>query len=416
MPEAAEVTLKLIILCCMTDGIRSFLPRAKTADEGHQVTRFELLFDLVFVFAFTQVTSYMAEAHSAIGVLQALIILGLLWWGWASYGWLANQTHVDEGVMRIGMSAAMVAMFVVALAFPESFNDFEGGLHGPVVLVVAYFTVRLAHTVLYLFAAGDDKPLRRQVLRSSTAMATSAALLLTGALIGGEAQTWLWLAAFASDAVITYVTSSKGDWRVQSAAHWAERHGLIIILALGESVIAIGAGAADEAVSLPILVGAVLAIALTISLWWLYFDVTAIAAEQHLTEMQGKGRASMATDAYTYLHLLLIAGIVMSALGVEEVISHAADGEPLGLFAAVALFGGSSLYLAGHAFFWRRVGGTWMVWRLGGATLLLALIPLTIHLPPLVGLGIAVVMCAGVAVIETRRYAEKRAEIRETRD
>ena len=399
----------------MTDAVRSFFPRPKTANEGHRVTTFELFFDLVFVFAFTQVTEFMAESHSALGVLQAMLVLGYLWWGWASYGWLANQTHVDEGVVRLGMTVAMISMFVVALVIPEAFTDLEGGLYGPIVFVVAYLVVRFVHPVLYLIAAGDDAALRRQVVRTGGSLAVGGSLLLVGALLGAPWQTWIWLAAFIADVTLTYLTSRGGSWRVQSVAHWAERHGLIIILALGESVISIGAGAAHEPISVALLVGALLAILLTIALWWLYFDVTAIAAEHHLAEAKGERRAAMATDAYTYVHLLLVAGIVISALGVESVLSHI-DDDHLGWFGASALFGGTSLYLAGHALFWKRVGGTWKVWRLAGGTALLALLPLGAIVQPIVALGIVVAIAVAVAATETQRYATKRAQVRENRE
>ena len=400
----------------MTDTVRSFFPRPKTANEGHRVTTFELLFDLVFVFAFTQVTEYMAETHTALGVLQALLVLSYLWWGWGSYGWLANQTHVDEGVMRLGMSLAMIAMFVVALVIPEAYHDMEGGLYGPMVFVVAYVVIRLVHLTLYFIAAGEDPALRRQVLRTGGALMIGAVALVIGALIGGELQTWIWLGAIITDMVLTFVTSRGGSWRIQSAAHWAERHGLIIILALGESIVSIGVGAAHEAISVPLLIGSVLAITLTISLWWLYFDVTAIAAEHVLAEQKGERRADMATEAYTYTHLLLVAGIVISALGVESVISHVDEHEPLGWFGACALFGGTSLYLAGHAVFWKRVAGKWKVWRLTGGTLLLALLPVGAIVHPLIALGIVVAIAVAVAATETRRYAAKRAEVRDKRD
>lgn len=393
----------------------SFLPRAKVAGEGHRVTTFELFFDLVFVFAFTQVTQFMAEAHSPIGVLRAMVILLVLWLSWSSYAWLANQTHADDGIVRLGMCVAMLAMFTVALVIPESFEDFEGGLFAPVVFVVAYFAVRLSHTVLYLFAAGDDTPLRRQVLITAIPMVISCAGLFAGALIGGPSQTWIWTGAVLVDAVAIYITAKGGDWRLHSPAHWAERHGLVVILALGESIVAIGVGAAHEAISVPILVGGAFAVLLSIGLWWLYFDVTATAAEHRLTQVRGSDRAQLASDAYTYLHFPLVAGIVISALGVEDVIAHASGSEPLGWFGAWALFGGTSLYLAAHAFFWRRVGASWKVWRLGGGTLLLALLPIGAALHPLAALGIVLAVVVGVAATERRRYAEIRARIRQSR-
>jgi low temperature requirement protein LtrA len=381
---------------------RPFFPRPKVSDEGHRVTTFELLFDLVFVFAFTQVTGFMAHAHSAVGVLQAMIILILLWISWAAYGWLANQTHVDEGIVRLGMSGAMVAMFVIALVIPEAFDDLEGGLSGPLVLVGAYFVVRIIHSALYLVAAGDDAALRRQILRTATGILVSVGLLLAGALLGGEAQTWFWLAAVVADGVLIYATSAGGDWRVHSAAHWSERHGLVVILALGESIVAIGVGAANEAISVAILVGVLLAITLTISLWWVYFSRVAAAAEHLLARSQGVRRAQLASDAYTYLHFLMIAGIVISALGVEEAIAHADDGEPLGLFGACALFGGTALYVAGNAFFWRRMSGKWNGWQFGTATALIALIPVALVLPALGCLALVAALVITTAALQRR--------------
>ncbi|MDQ4138267.1 MAG: low temperature requirement protein A [Actinomycetota bacterium] len=386
--------------------------RFRTSDESHRVTTFELFFDLVFVFAFTQVTHYMADTHSAMGVLQAMIILGILWWSWVSYSWLANQTFVDEGLVRIGMSVAMGAMFLVALVIPEAFDDFPGGLHAPLVFAVSYFVVRLVHLLLYLGAASDDRPLQRQILVTFSAMTVGTGFILAGALIGGRAQTWLWLTGLVLDVVITYLTARGGNWRVHSAVHWAERFGLVVILALGESVVAIGVGVAREPISTSILLGSLLAIALAIGLWWLYFDVIAIAAEHELARRRGTERADLAIDGYTYLHFLLIAGIVISALGVEQAMHHVDDTKPLGLFASIALLGGTSLYLAGHAAFWRRAGGSLKSMRLAAGTLLLALIPLAAGIPALPALALVVAVVVAVAAVETIRYAQKRAEVR----
>ena len=240
----------------------------RVSDEGHRVTTFELFFDLVFVFAFTQVSQYMAAGHDAVSVLQGLTILGLLWWSWVSYAWLANQTHVDEGLVQAGMSVAMIAMFIVALAIPEAYSDLEGGLYGPMVLVAAYVVVRLAHLTLYYLAAAGDPPLRRQVLRTALAMAVGWAFLLAGAVAEVGARTWLWLAGFALDFALTYVTSRGGNWRIHSAGHWAERFGLVVILALGESIVAIGVGASRLPVSWAIVAGSALAVLLAIALWF----------------------------------------------------------------------------------------------------------------------------------------------------
>lgn len=392
--------------------LRKSMPPVRVSDESHNVTKFELFFDLVFVFAFTQVTGLMAHEHSFLGVLQGMIILGLLWWSWVSFAWLANQTRADEGIVRFGLSAVMVAVFIAALSIPEAFHDIEGGLHGPLVLAVAYTTVRILHLSLYAYAAGEDKPLRRQVIKMTGAMVVGSALILLGVALGGPAQTWLWLAGMTIDTAITYITSRHGSWRVHSAAHWTERFGLVIILALGESIVAIGVGASQEPVSIPVLVGAFAGVALSIGLWWLYFDVTAIAAEHRFASLRGAARAALAVDAYTYLHLVLVAGIVLTALGIEDALAHVGEVEGFGMVGAFALFGGLALYLLGNASFWRRVGGGWKKWRLGTAALFLALVPAGAHFPPLVALMTGALVTAALVAVESLLYAEHRAAIR----
>jgi low temperature requirement protein LtrA len=372
----------------------------------------ELLFDLVFVFAFTQVTEFMATAHSATGVLQAMIMLGFLWWSWSSYGWLTNQSSAEDGVLRVGMIVAMCAVFVLALGIPTAFSRTPGVLNAGLVIGISYFIVRLVHLGLYLVAAGRDRDLRRQVIKTSVSMWVAVPLILVGAILGTPAQTWFWLGAMIADIAFTYLTSRGGNWRIHSPSHWAERHGLVIILALGESVVAIGSGAAKSGLTLAVVGGAVLALLLTTGLWWLYFDAISQAAEKKLESETERARSALATDAYTYLHLLLIAGIVISALGVEEVMASAGSSSPLGLFGGCALFGGTSLYLFGHAAFWKRVGGSWKVWRLAGATALLAIVPVSLIVPPLASLGIAVVVVVVVVTIESVLFAQQRAELR----
>jgi len=391
-----------------------FAPLRQPVSQSQRVSTFELLFDLVFVFAFTQVTEFMAGSHSAIGVLQAMIMLGMLWWLWSSYGWLTNQSSVDDGVLRVGMLVAMCGIFVFALAIPTAFRRGDG-LNAALVIGISYFVVRLVHVGLYLIAAGDDRALRRQVLRSSTSGWVSVVLIVAGVFAAPQLQTWLWLAAILADIALTCATSHGGDWRIHSSAHWAERHGLVIILALGESVVAIGAGAAGLTLTAAILGGAVLALLLTSGLWWLYFDAVSDAAQQRMSGADERGRVAIATDAYTFVHLLLISGIVISALGVEEVMHSADSPKPLGLFAACALFGGTALYLFGHALFWRRVGGTWKVWRLVGATLLVALVPLGLVTAPLASLGIVTAVTAVVVVVESVRFRAQRADIHAAR-
>jgi low temperature requirement protein LtrA len=390
----------------------SLLGGVRPTSEDHRATPFELLFDLVYVFALTQVTGYMAHAHSTQGVLQGLLLLALLWWTWSAYTWLGNQARADEGLLRAAMAVAMAGMFVVALTIPEAWDDAPGGLNGPLVLVGAFLLVRLLHLTVYAVAAAGDPGLRRQVAISWLPTLAGGALLVTGALVGGSAQTLLFAGALLVDWVPIYLTSRHGNWRIHSPAHWSERHGLFIILAIGESVVAIGVGAAQKPISAPLLIAAILGVAVAIGLWWLYFDVVSLAAEHRLAEAQGQARATLAVEAYTYGHFPLIAGIVLAALGVEGVVAHAGEGEPLGAFYALPLFGGVMLYLAGQLLFKRRVHGALSLPRLVTIGVLLAALPAAVALPPLAGLTGLVLILAGLIVVETTRYAQTRRNLR----
>jgi low temperature requirement protein LtrA len=388
------------------------LLRVHPTTDAHAATNFELLFDLVYVFALTQVTGYAAHEHTFQGVVQGLLMLALLWWTWCAYTWLGNQARADEGVLRAGMSLAMVAMFVVALTIPEAWHDSAGGLNGPVVLVCGYLVVRCVHLAVYSVAAQDDDELRHQLAISWLWLALGGALLLAGALVGHWQQTAFFAAALALDWVGTYFTSRDGSWRVHSATHWTERHGLFVIIAIGESVVAIGVGAAEHAVSASLLLAAALGVASAICLWWLYFDVVSVAAEQRFHETTGAARVRMAVEAYTYGHFPIVAGIIIAAIGVEGVLAHAGESEGLGAFYAVPLYGGLALYLAGNLFFKRRVLGSMSGERLVALAVLLVTLPAAIASPPLVALAGVVVILGALIAVESVRYAEQRRGVR----
>ena len=380
----------------------------RPSEEGARVTTFELFFDLVFVFAFTQVSRLMVSSHSAVGVAQGLVVLGLLWWTWIAFAWLTNQTRADRGVVRIGLIVATVAVFVIGLAIPEAFNDLPGGLFAPMVLVLCYLLVHLVHGVLHFLAAGDDVELRRQVMVTVPAtLIPSAILLIAGALVGGAAQLWLWLAALLVEGGVGYALSRRG-WRVHSAAHWTERHGLVVILALGESLIAIGAGVALLPLSVPIVLGAVLAVLLAFGLWWAYFERMAPAGERLLAHREGRERVALARDAYMYLHFPLVAGVVIAALGLELAMAHVADPEELGAVGGLALGGGVALYLLSTFFFWWRVTGRRSWPRLASAVLFLAASALLAVVPALAALLVAVATFALVIVVEALAGRESR--------
>jgi low temperature requirement protein LtrA len=380
------------------------------AGESDRVTNFELFFDLVFVFAITQVTGHITAEHDAVGLVQGAILLGLLWWAWSAYAWLGNQARVDADSVRLGMFVAMVAVFVVALTIPEAWHDRPGGLDAPLVLVIAFLVVRVVHQVLYVAASRGDANLRRQLALNVLPLTAGGVLLVIGAVVGGAAQTAVWGIALAVDWVMTYVTSVVGrGWRIRSVSHWVERHGLIVILALGESVVAIGAGASGEAVDWNLIAGSAVALAVATALWWLYFDAAVDATEHVLERYAPERRVRIAIDAYTYLHYLMILGIVVAAVAIEEVFRRSHDHHGLGGFAAVCLCLGVATYLLAHVLSWVRLDGKLKMPRLIAACIIAALTPLCAAVSPLLALTLVAIALIALVGYENRRYAEFRA-------
>jgi low temperature requirement protein LtrA len=410
---ASGAVLRTVRAVASSDRTRRTLFRP--TGEGHQVTTLELLFDLVFVFALTQVTAFLAEDVSLRQALRGLVLLALLWFAWCSYAWLGNQAKADEGVVRAGMVTAMGAVLVAALALPEAWDDEGGGVSAPLVVAGALAVVRLVHLAVYWVAAGEDHALRRTLSVTAVPVGAAAALLVAGALAGGPAQTALWALALAVDYTGIYVVARRAAWRLPSARHFAERHGLIIIVALGESIVAIGVGIGGRAVTVPVLAAAVLGLAVSVALWWLYFDVVSLVAERVLAGTTGAARADLARDSYTYLHFPMVVGIVYLALGLKKVLEYVADhplSDPLKGVALAALYGGVTLYLLGHvAFRLRNVGSVnWP--RVGVALALLALIPAAAQLPAIAALALLAAVLVGLVAFEAVRYAEARHAIR----
>ena len=372
------------------------------SQEGDRVTTLELFFDLAFVFAFTQLSLLMAQQHDAQGVLEAMVVLVLLWWTWTAYGWLANVAHADQGVVRVAMVTGMAAVFVCGVVVPEAYDDLAGGLYAPAVLVAAYLVARITHAVVFVMLS-EPALKRRTLVAMALTVVPSTALLTTGVVLGAPWQVWCALAAVAVEPIVSYRTSIGVEWPVNSTAHFAERHGLIVILALGESILAIGVGVSAVPISLPILVGVVLSIAITVAMWSAYFTRLALAAEHALSARRQGPKARAATDGYTYLHLLVVAGIVLAALGLEVAMAHIGDRGGLGWFGAAALGGGVACYLAGTALFARRVVGGCPTLRLAAAAALVAGVPLCAAVPPMAALAL---VCAALCALLT---AEDRA-------
>jgi low temperature requirement protein LtrA len=377
--------------------------RVSTRAEGEErVTPLELFFDLVFVFAITQVTGLVSANPTWTGVAEGLVVLALLWWSWTAYAWLTGTVDPEEGVIRLSIFGAMGAMMIASLAVPHAFGDDAW------LFVGAYVAVRIAHLALYAVAGRGDKELLGAITRLSYGTMSAAVLLVVGAAIGGHAQIAIWAVAIVVDLLGALIRGSRG-WHL-AAGHFAERHGLIVIIALGESIVALGAGTLGQPLDVGIVVGDILGLTVACALWWAYFDVVALAAERRLRRADGAEALSIARDSYSYLHLPMMAGIIFFAVGVKKTLAHV--GDPLHTVPAVALCGGVALYLLAHVAFRLRNMHTWSVRRVVCAGILLALIPLATTLPALGTLAIVAAISTGLIVYEAIRYAEARDRLR----
>jgi len=340
-------------------------------------------------------------------------VLALLWWSWTGYAWLCNVVDSDTLAVRFVLFAAMAAMFLLALCIPEAFDDLPGGLQGPVLVAVCYFTFRLLHLLMFWIVAQDDPGLRRQLLRFAPAMLGATLLLLVAAGTDGRTQTLLWAAALVVDYGGTLLGGADG-WRLRSPGHFAERHGLILIVALGESIVALGVGVALLPVSWAIVVAALLGLAVATAMWWAYFDMSALHAEQAFAAEPEASRARFARDAYSYLHVPLVAGIVLTALGMKKVMEYAGDAEhhtlsdPLQGAAVIALYGGVMLYLLGHIGFKWRTGHRVLTSRVAALVAILLASLLGTTLPALGSLTLLAAVLIVMVAFESVRYADDR--------
>ena len=381
---------------------REIEPEVEAEEESeHPVTPLELFFDLVFVFALTQVTGFMSDDPTWEGIGRGMLILAALWWAWGAYAWLTNEIDPNEDSARIAMFGSMAAMFVAALAVPHAF-DTDAVLFG-----LAYFAVRLLHIVLFAEAT-PHVDVRQASFRLARTAIPGPALLIVAGFLDGWVEIAVWLAALTIDYSGPYIFGVRGF--VISAGHFAERYALIVIIALGESIVAIGIGAAGIELTPTVVAAAILGIALVCALWWAYFDIVAIVARRKLVEARGHERARLARDSFSYLHLPMFAGIVLVALGLKKVVAHVDD--PLETVPAFALCGGVALYLLSHdAIRYRNVRSV-NPRRCLAAAACAALIPAATRVDGVVAVALVTGVCVALIAYETLRSREARARLR----
>jgi low temperature requirement protein LtrA len=367
-----------------------------------RVTPLELFFDLVYVLALTQCTALMAADPTWAGLAKGLAVLAVLWWSWGGYAWLTSVVDPEEGAVRLVFFGAMAAFLVAALSVPGAFDDTA------LLFACAYGAVRVAHIALFALASEDDPMLRRSVIGLGGGTAVGVGLLIAAAGADGWLQAALWALAIALDFSEPFFFGAEG-WKL-APSHFAERHGLIVLIALGESIVAIGVGA-EVGVGAGVVAAAVAGMAVAAALWWLYFDVVALVAERRLSQTPvGREQNELARDSYSYIHLPMVAGIVLVALGLKKTIGDV--GEPLKLMPATALLGGTSLYLLAHVAFRLRNVHTLNRRRLVVALLLVALIPPAVELPSLVTVALLAAVLSALIAYEAIRYAADRDRVR----
>jgi len=374
--------------------------RDETSGE-ERVTPLELFFDLIFVFAITQVTGFVADDPTWAGMTKGLLVLGMLWWSWTAYAWLTNTINPEEGAVRLVMFGAMAAMLVASLAVPDVFGD------DAFLFACAYALVRIAHLALYAVAGRGDRDLLGAVGRLAVGSMAGIGLLFLAAALDGRLQVAVWALALLADMAGALIGGGRG-WRL-SPGHFAERHALIVIIALGESIVALGLGA-TSVLTVGVVTASILGLAVAAALWWAYFDVVSIVAERKLRETTGKAQLTMARDSYSYLHMPMVAGIILVAVGMKKTLGDV--GDPLRLVPAAALCGGVALYLFAHILFRLRNVRSLNPQRLVVSVLLVALIPLAIELPALATLAAVAGLLTALTAYEAIHLAAARERVR----
>jgi low temperature requirement protein LtrA len=375
---------------------------ATVEEEERKTSYLELFFDLVFVFAFTQVTALILEDTSAAGFARAALVLAMVWWAWSAYTWMTNAIDIENIVTRLLVFAAMAAGFFMALAVPDAYAD-EGAW-----FAVAYFVVRVLNSALFSWGVRHDPVQLRATLRLGPWFLVAAFVALAGGFVDSDLRPWVWLASLAIDVTGT-LTVARAGWKV-SASHFAERFALIVIIALGESIVAIGIGAAGLARDWTFALSVVVAFAGVVSLWWTYFDVTAVSVARSFAATRPEDRGRFARDVFTYFHFPIVLGIIFYAVAAEKTLAHPRD--PLSDAGRWALGLGVALFLLGLVLMRLRVVRAVAWERVAAAVAAVALAVALDGVDAIVTLGAVVALLVAAIAVESARLREVRRSLK----
>jgi low temperature requirement protein LtrA len=376
--------------------------------EERRASTLELFYDLVFVFAITQVSHLLLDHLTWEGAGQALLVLLVVWWAWNYTTWVTNELDLESIVVRLVLIAVMLASLLMAVAIPEAFGE-----HG-LLFAGSYVAIQVGRHLFLTFACASAGTIERERAGRILTWFTAAGVLwIAGGIADGETRTALWLAALAVDYGAPLATFwvpgqrrlTHANWQVE-VSHFAERFQLFVIIALGESIVLTGATTSDLGLSTARVVAFALAFLSTAALWWLYFNYVARIAQRRLELSEDRTR--LARDGYTYLHVVMVAGVIVSAVGDELVIAHPTDVLPGEEVAAVVA--GPAIYLLAHALFRLRMAGSLSGKRLAGALACVAVGGVGAFAPALVVAGLLVAVL--VAVIAAEHIAGARRSAR----
>jgi low temperature requirement protein LtrA len=371
------------------------------AEEEKRTGYIELFFDLVFVFAFTQVTTLVLEDTSAAGFARAALVFALVWWAWAAYAWLTDAIDVENTATRLFIFGAMLAVFVVAIALPDAYTD-EGAW-----FAIAYFVVRVLQVGLYLWGVRDDPAQRAGVMRLAPWFLVAPTIVLVGGFVDDPWRTTLWAASLAIDVLGTQFAGRSGFRVVVS--HFAERHALIVIIALGESIVAIGLAAVELERDAVFALAVAVSFAGAAAAWWAYFDFTQLALERALHTASEEARARLARDVYTLFHYPMVLGIIFLAVAAKKTLS--APSEPLSGGGRAALGLGLSLFLLGFVLSRYRVFRRIAWERIGAALVVVATVVLLEDADALLLLALSLLVFVAALAIEAVRLRDARSRL-----
>jgi low temperature requirement protein LtrA len=365
------------------------------AEEEKRTGYLELFFDLVFVFAFTQVATLIVEDTSGPGLARAALVFALVWWAWSAYAWLTNAIDVENVGTRLLVLSAALAAFFMALAIPDAYSD-EGAW-----FAVAYFVVRVLQIALYTWGVRGDPQMRSAVLRLAPWFLVAPTVALVGGLAGGSWRTALWTVSIAID-VAGALSVARAGFRV-SPSHFAERYALIVIIALGESIVAVGVGAQELERDAVFAIAVAVAFAGAAASWWAYFSFVQLAAERALQAAAPERRGPLARDVYTLFHYPIVLGIIFLAVAGKKMLDD--PREPLSDGGRAVLALGFALFFLGFVLARYRVIRR-IAWERVAAPVVVAILVLALEdADALVLVTLSVLAVVAALVVERTRLA-----------